>query len=36
MSNDLQFTRKQGITERHVDDVIFLVNPDTEALYHYA
>lgn len=34
MSNDLQFTRKQGITERHVDDVIFLVNPDTEALYH--
>ncbi|MBC8445518.1 MAG: PqqD family protein [Rhodospirillaceae bacterium] len=28
------YTRRQGITEREIDDVIFLVNPDTDALYH--
>jgi len=28
------YTRSEGITERQVDDVIFLVNPDNEALYH--
>jgi len=29
-----RYTRKPGITERQVDDVYFLVNPDNEALYH--
>ena len=29
-----RYTRSPGITEREVDDVIFLVNPDNEALYH--
>lgn len=30
----LQYIRRQGITERRVDDVVFLVNPDNDALYH--
>ncbi len=29
-----RYTRSEGISERQVDDVIFLVNPDNEALYH--
>ncbi|MBT4932845.1 MAG: PqqD family protein [Rhodospirillaceae bacterium] len=29
-----RYTRSEGITERQVDDVIFLVNPENEALYH--
>lgn len=29
-----RYTRKPGITEREIDDVIFLVNPENEALYH--
>ncbi len=29
-----QYIRRQGITERRVDDVVFLVNPDNDALYH--
>lgn len=28
------YIRNAGITERKVDDVIFLVNPDNDALYH--
>ena len=29
-----RYTRSQGISQRQVDDDIFLVNPDTDALYH--
>ena len=29
-----RYTRSEGITERQIDDVIFLVNPENEALYH--
>jgi hypothetical protein len=29
-----RYTRRPGITERQVDDAIFLVNPENDALYH--
>lgn len=29
-----RYTRSKGITVRHIDDAIFLVNPENEALYH--
>lgn len=28
------YRRRPGITQREVDDAIFLVNPDNDALYH--
>lgn len=34
MAMKKRYIRSEGITERQVDDVVFLVNPGNEALYH--